>query len=73
MKKEEYLEKLKYVEASVDTALNELRVAEGELAFIKNRKKVVVYLKMTRQAMQVVEEFWSTLNNEIDELEGDFL
>lgn len=73
MKKEEYLEKLKYVEASVDTALNELRVAEGELAFIKNRKKVVIYLKMTRQAMQVVEEFWSTLNNEIDELEGDFL
>ena len=71
MKKEKYLEKLKSVEEYIDTALNELRTAEGELAYEYNNESLAEYLKMIREALEMVEELDGALTNEIDELEDD--
>ena len=71
MEKEEYLEKLKSVEDNIDTALNELRTAEGDLVCDQNNESLFEYLKMIREALEMVEELDGALTNEIDELEDD--
>lgn len=71
MEKEEYLEKLKSVEDNIDTALNELRTAEGELIYNQNNGSLAEYLKLIRGTIDMVEELDGALNNEIDELEDD--
>ena len=71
MEKEEYLEKLKSVEDCIDTALNELRTAEGDLVCDQNNESLFEYLKMIREALEMVEELDGALTNEIDELEDD--
>lgn len=69
--KAKYLEAITGITENLDSALNELRIAHGEMLLIKKCEGMDIYLAKIASAIELVENMSDCLNNEIDELEDD--